>query len=133
MSAAMPETGRRWAWAATCLVLAATPFLSVDFIPSTDLPQHLGQLRLFAEAWANPGGELEIHWWTPYGLVYALLALPWLLLPPVLGGKIGVLLIVLILQNHGAENWPVGIFLALALIWKLIWDPVLVALISHAD
>jgi hypothetical protein len=82
----------RWAWAALCLALVSLPFLAVEFIPNTDLPQHLGQLRLLGELWSGAPG-LQLQWWTPYALVYALLAIPWLLLPPVLAGKVGVWLL----------------------------------------
>jgi hypothetical protein len=69
------------------------PFLVVDFVPVTDLPQHLGQLRLFGEVWRGENPALAVQWWTPYNLVYAILALPWALLPPVLAGKVGVWLL----------------------------------------
>ena len=84
----MTETGKRWIWAVATTVLVSLPFLAVDLIPSTDLPQHLGQLRLFAQAWSNPDGPLEIQWWTPYGLVYGLLAIPWAILPPLAAGRV---------------------------------------------
>ncbi|MDH3402338.1 MAG: hypothetical protein OES32_00130 [Acidobacteriota bacterium] len=99
----MPGTERRWIWAGAALALVALPFLTVDFVPSTDLPQHLGQLRLFARAWADPDGPLRIQWWTPYGLVYGLLAIPWVLLPPVAAGRVGVLLLVLL--QAAALHW----------------------------
>ena len=82
----MTETRSRWIWAVCSMALVSLPFLAVDLIPSTDLPQHLGQLRLFSQAWANPDGPLEIQWWTPYGLVYGLLAIPWAILPPIAAG-----------------------------------------------
>jgi hypothetical protein len=95
-------------WAAICLALVSLPFLVVDFIPCTDLPQHLGQLRLFAQAWGDPGGPLTIQWWTPYSLVYALLALPWSFLPPLAAGRVGVWLIVVLLVglvHLAAAHW----------------------------
>jgi len=87
---------RRWLLAIASCALVAVPFLIVDFVPSTDLPQHLGQLRLLADAWQGDGAELTVQWWTPYGLVYLLLAGPWLLLPPLLAGRVGVLGLVLL-------------------------------------
>jgi len=82
------------AWAVLALALATLPFLVSDFVPCVDLPQHLGQLRLFGEAWHDPAGSLEIRWWTPYWLVYAFLAVPWLLAPPLVAGKVALLLLV---------------------------------------
>ena len=90
----MSERRRRVAWVVLALALATVPFLVSDFVPCVDLPQHLGQLRLFSEAWDDPSGSFEIRWWTPYWLVYAFLAVPWLLLPPVLAGKVALLLLV---------------------------------------
>jgi len=92
----MPGTLRRWVWAAVCLVLVSLPFLAVDFVPSTDLPQHLGQLRLLGEAWSQEHNGLSIQWWTPYGLVYALMALPWAVLSPVAAGRVSLWLLVLL-------------------------------------
>jgi hypothetical protein len=90
----MSERTRRVAWVVLALALATVPFLVSDFVPCVDLPQHLGQLRLFSEAWDDPTGSLEVRWWTPYWLVYAFLAVPWLLLPPVLAGKVALLILV---------------------------------------
>ncbi len=99
----MTETQDRWIWAVGAMALVALPFAAVDLVPSTDLPQHLGQLRLLGQAWANPEGPLEIQWWTPYGLVYGLLAIPWALLPPLAAGRVGVLLLVLL--QAAAVHW----------------------------
>ena len=100
---AEPTSRQRWVWALVGLVLVTLPFLAVTIVPSTDLPQHLGQLRLFGEALDDPGDRLTIQWWTPYGMVYALLAVPWLLLPPILAGRVGFWLIVAL--QIGAVHW----------------------------
>lgn len=94
--------------AAACCLLATTPFLAVELVPSTDLPQHFGQLRLLERAWDDPADELAIQWWTPYWLVYALLAVPWALLPPLTAAKVGAWLLMML--QIGAVH---------ALAWKL--------------
>ena len=53
--------------------LAVLPILLTSFPPSTDLPQHIAQVRLFKEALANPGGGYVIQWFGPNNLIYFLL------------------------------------------------------------
>ncbi len=70
------------ALAFSCVALTVVPFLGIDLVPSTDLPQHLGQMRLFERAWNDPASGLTIQWGTPYWLVYAVVAVAWVALPP---------------------------------------------------
>lgn len=125
----MSDTRQRWLWAMVCLAFVSLPFLAVDFVPSTDLPQHLGQLRLFAEAWSDPAADLKIQWWTPYGLVYAFMAVPWALFSPVVAGRVTVWLLVALqvaVIHFAAAKWqrPVtGAVLATSFIFhvQLYW------------
>jgi len=104
----MSPAGSRWLWLAVCCLLVSLPFLGVDFIPSTDLPQHLGQLRLFEEAISNPEAPLTIQWWTPYSLVYLMMAVPWTLFEPITAGRVAVLLLVLL--QVAATHWVAARF-----------------------
>jgi len=79
--------------AAGCVALLAIPFLAVQFPPVADLPQHLGQVQLFEEAFSDPGGRYRIQWLTPYGLSYALLGAAWAALPPEAAGRAGMILL----------------------------------------
>lgn len=80
--------------AIVCCALAAVPFLVVKFPPMTDLPQHVAQVRLFAEALNNPASPYRIQWTTPYSLVYAVLGASWLIFGPMNAGRMGMLAIV---------------------------------------
>ncbi|HVP90838.1 MAG TPA: hypothetical protein VMS75_06430 [Terriglobales bacterium] len=87
--------GRRRGAAAALLVLllAAVPILLVPIPPSTDLPQHLAQVRLFKEALARPGGPYVIQWLAPNNLVYFLLLGLWPLLPVGLMARAALMLV----------------------------------------
>jgi hypothetical protein len=100
----MEETGTRRSWIAA-LALAAlgctAPFLVADFPPSTDLPQHVAQIRLLDElaglAPASPMMDepIAVNWIGPGNLVYAPM---WLLaraLPPLEVGKAALWLLLL--------------------------------------
>jgi hypothetical protein len=76
-----------------CCVLAAVPFLVVKFPPLTDLPQHVAQVRLFADALSNPASPYRIQWITPYSLVYSVLGASWLVFGPLSAGRMGMLVI----------------------------------------
>jgi len=76
-------------------VLASVPFLVVKFPPLTDLPQHVAQVRLFADALSNPATPYRIQWITPYSLVYAVLGGSWLIFGPENAGRLGMLIIVI--------------------------------------
>jgi hypothetical protein len=75
--------------AAACAFLAALPFFTVDIAPITDLPQHLAQMRLFAEA-REPGSPYTIQWLTPYWLGYLPLAAAWQLFAPLAAGRVAM-------------------------------------------
>lgn len=79
--------------AAAVLVLAAVPILLVPIPPSTDLPQHLAQVRLFKEALAHPGGPYVIQWFAPNNLIYFLLVGLWPLLPVGLMARAALMLV----------------------------------------
>ncbi len=86
-------------------VLAATivPFLCVHFIPATDLPQHLSQIRLFWETLNGAhGNDLVVNWFSPNILVYLFIAILWKLFPPVAAGKVAMMLI--------AVAWVLSVF-----------------------
>jgi len=67
--------------AAGLLALAALPILLTPFPPSTDLPQHIAQVRLLREALAHPDGPYVIQWASPNTLVYYLILGLWTILP----------------------------------------------------
>ncbi len=79
-----------------CCLLTAVPFLVVKFPPLTDLPQHVAQVRLFADALSNPATPYRIQWITPYSLVYSVLGGSWLIFGPENAGRMGMLFIVIL-------------------------------------
>ena len=81
---------------AACCVLAAVPFLSVQFAPITDLPQHLAQIRLLHETIADPDGPYRIQWLTPYLLAYLPLTLAWQLSQSEAAGRPAMLILALL-------------------------------------
>jgi hypothetical protein len=86
-----------------CGVLVAAPFFLVQFIPSTDLPQHLAQIRLLQEVLKAPHQDTyTVEWLGANTLVYYLLQLNWIVFQPVFAGKMTVLEIAL--------AWVVSIF-----------------------
>jgi hypothetical protein len=84
-------------------VLAVIPILSTAFPPSTDLPQHIAQVRLLHEALASPGGPYVIQWLGPNNLIYLFLSLLWAVLPVGLVARAALALIVLfwVIAIHG--------------------------------
>jgi len=100
----MPETtpaprderkGRALTAAAVC-VLALVPILISPFPPSTDLPQHIAQVRLLERALADPAGPYVVQWLAPNNLIYAFLWLLWKVLPAGLVARAALVLIVLL-------------------------------------
>ncbi len=79
-----------------CCLLTAVPFLAVKFPPLTDLPQHVAQVRLFAEAIGHPDSPYKIQWMTPYSLVYTVLGASWLIFGPQNAGRVAMLVIALL-------------------------------------
>lgn len=101
---------------ALCLVLVILPFFFSQFIPCTDLPQHLAQIRLLQTALENPSqSEYEIHWIGANTLIYYLLGFNWLLFSPIVAGKITVIELAILwiisiyaLARHSQQNiYPV--------------------------
>jgi hypothetical protein len=82
--------------AAGVLVLAVIPILLVPFPPSTDLPQHIAQVRLFAKALADPRGPYIIQWLSPDNLVYLFLLAFWAILPIEMIARATLILVVLL-------------------------------------
>ncbi|GMT97152.1 hypothetical protein KH5H1_12710 [Corallococcus caeni] len=64
-----------------CVVGVALPCLGVKFPPITDLPQHLGQVRLLLEALHDPNSPYRIQPLTPYWGAHVVLLPLWLALP----------------------------------------------------
>jgi len=90
------------------IIFVCIPFLMVTFVPATDLPQHLAQIRLFYDLLSNsPPEGLTITFFNANVLVYWILALLWLIFPPILTGKLMMLGLVL--------SWILAIYL---LAWK---------------
>jgi hypothetical protein len=77
-------------------IVTALPFLAVEFVPATDLPQHLAQIRVLEELWGLVQGNLDTSHLVarPFGsntLVYWPMLLLSRVLPTVLVGKLTVL------------------------------------------
>ncbi len=110
--------------AAGLFALAAIPILLAPFPPSTDLPQHIAQVRLFKDALAHPGGPLVIQWLAPNNLVYVLLYVFWSVLPAGMVGPAALLLISLlwIAAIHRLGAWrgrsPAGAAVASLLVFN---------------
>jgi hypothetical protein len=96
MPAPRGERKERALTAAAVCVLALVPILVSPFPPSTDLPQHLAQVRLFGQALADPAGPYVIQWLAPNNLVYAFLWGLWKILPAGLVARAALVLIVLL-------------------------------------
>jgi hypothetical protein len=90
---AAEPTRARLACLAVSGLLVALPFVSVEFAPITDLPQHLTQARLLHEAIADPDGPYRIQWLTPYLLGYLPLGLAWQLSPGQAAGRTAMLIL----------------------------------------
>jgi len=71
-------------------ILTSLPFLFASFPPSTDLPQHIAQIRLAADVLAGRAPELHITWAAPNNLVYVPLAVLYVVLPVGWAARIGL-------------------------------------------
>jgi hypothetical protein len=80
-------------WIAVSLVLTSLPFLFAPFPPSTDLAQHVAQIRLARDALSGSAPELLVGWLAPGNLIYAILATLWVAMSPVLAGRMGLWLV----------------------------------------
>lgn len=94
---------RRLLWCLLCCGFVAIPFLLVEFPPITDLPQHVGQIRLFHETLAQPDGPYQIQWWTPYALVYLLIGFWWQIVPPMQVGNLAAMSLLMLCV--AATHW----------------------------
>jgi hypothetical protein len=119
-----PEWRERALIAAGLFVLAAIPILLAPFPPSTDLPQHIAQVRLFQDALAHPGGLFVIQWLAPNNLIYAFLYVLWTVLPARLVAPAALMLVVLlwIAAIHRLGAWrgrsPAGAAVASLLVFN---------------
>ena len=89
--------------AAGLFVLAILPIVLTEFPPSTDLPQHIAQVRLFLDTLRSPGGLYVIQWLAPNNLIYSLILIFWSVLPVAYVGPAVLVLIVFL--------WIAAIFL----------------------
>ncbi len=81
---------RNWFfWLLTCFMVCL-PFFFVRYVPATDLPQHLGQIKLFIEHFSHPKAmqEYSINWSGANSLVYILLGIDWFVFSPIAAGKV---------------------------------------------
>jgi hypothetical protein len=107
--------------AAGLFVLAILPIVLSEFPPSTDLPQHIAQVRLFLDTLKSPGGPYVIQWLAPNNLIYFFLLAFWYVLPVAwVGPAILALIIVL---------WIAAIFLLAAGKGRLIEAAILASLL----
>ncbi len=81
-----PSSSTRFFIAVACCLGGALPLLMTPFPPTTDVPQHVAQVRLFFETMqgaSQPNGvNYIVQWLTPYSLVYLVMAGLWKILPP---------------------------------------------------
>lgn len=80
-------------WALVSCVVMTLPFLTTRWLPVTDLPQHLSQAPLFWDAITNPASAYEVHWATPYSLVYGIVGFAWWVFGPERAGQATMILL----------------------------------------
>ncbi len=118
---------------AASLLFIALPFLFIRFVPATDLPQHLAQIRLIEEIIKNPQQTTyTVNWYGANSLVYALLGLNWLIFDQVVAGKMTLLEIALascgsifLLARRGRQSASAAVIASIfifnaSLYWGLI-------------
>jgi hypothetical protein len=96
------DSARRLYALPLALIFVALPFFVAEYLPSTDLPQHLAQIRMLEELWGLRPPTMDLSNLTvrPFGgntLVYWPLFMLSRMLPPLWAGK--VLLLGLSLAN----------------------------------
>ena len=70
------------------VVMVSLPFFFVRFVPSSDLPQHLAQVRLFNDVLSgNADRVYSIEWSGANALAYVFLDLNWKVFEPIASGK----------------------------------------------
>lgn len=97
------NSSRPWILIGISCLLILLPFFFTSFTPSTDLPQHMSQIRLLRSALKGESDLYLVQWFAPNNLIYVLLTGTWFLFSPFLSGKITLILIVLL--------WVSAIFL----------------------
>lgn len=78
-----------------CVFGVSLPFLLAPFPPSTDLAQHIAQIRLAGDVLSGHAPDLSIAWLAPNNLVYAILAGLSAIMPPHLAARVGLWIVVL--------------------------------------
>ena len=108
----------RFFWILTCLMVCL-PFFFVRYVPATDLPQHLGQIKLFIEHFSHSKAmqAYSINWSGANSLVYILLGIDWLVFSPIAAGKALMLelvcmwvLVVFVLAKRQHRTWQPAAF-----------------------
>lgn len=85
------------------IAMVASPFLFVRFVPATDLPQHLAQIRLFIDTLQGKSDAMySISWWGVNSLVYVLLGIDWSIFSPIVAGNV--------LMMELAVAWVISVF-----------------------
>ena len=56
-------------------IFVSIPYLVVTIVPSTDLAQHVAQIRLFVDHWHHPDDGYRIQLNSPYSLGYLVVGL----------------------------------------------------------
>ncbi|MCB9641005.1 MAG: hypothetical protein H6727_19065 [Myxococcales bacterium] len=107
-----------------CWILLGLPFLSVTFTPIIDLPQQVGQIRLWIDlhSSSSPTGLVSV-WWYPNHLSYVFLGVGWWLVGPLYAGVLGMWLV--------AGVWLAGLF---RLAWRFersYWVPAILGLLFY--
>ncbi len=78
-----------------CVVGVSLPFLMAPFPPSTDLAQHMAQVRLAGDVLSGRAPEMAIAWLAPNNLAYAILGALSAVMPPTTAARVGLWLLVL--------------------------------------
>ncbi|UCG50779.1 MAG: hypothetical protein JSW58_11295 [Candidatus Latescibacterota bacterium] len=85
-----------WLLIIIATLLLLSPFLFVSFPPSTDLPQHLGQIYLLTETLRGNTDLFSVNWHAPNNLCYLLLAANAYVFPAPLSGKMTMMILLLL-------------------------------------
>lgn len=72
------------------VISGAIPIFSVDYLPCTDLPQHLVQTKVFFETFYEGSSVYNIDFWGVNTLIYYPMFVLWHFLSPLMVGKITV-------------------------------------------
>lgn len=82
-------------WTLVIAVILATlvPCLVTRFVPATDLPQHLAQIRLARDVLSGVDVAHTIRWGAPNTLVYLPLAVAYALFGPMVAGRVIIALL----------------------------------------